>query len=586
MKIKFISRNEDGNYYVGYEFPAARSINPKASRKANEIAYDFTADGVSDSLEVFGYWTFTTHGTWSGSVTIQRSFDGGTSWSDYRTYSSSKDSNTSTSGEEEQEDVLYRIQMKDYAASDTGTLKLCRILFVNPDFQTTGVVRISGVTNEKKASAEVIRKLGETSATSEWNEGAWSYARGFPRSVAFYEERMFFGGTSYRPQTVWASKTGDWDNFLIGSKDDDALDFTISSDTVNTICWMCQHDALVIGTIDSEWTLGASDSAHALTPSNFQVKRQSVYGSNGLSANMVGDTILFVQQGSRKVREFVFQWEKNGYSSPDMTVLADHITETGIVEAALQQLPDSILWCVLGNGTLAALTYERDQEVIGWHRHDTQGNFLSVCTLPGDNENKVYFAVQRNNKVTVEVLESRTIQGHQHFFFVDSGVSAEGENITEISGLDHLEGMTVDILVDEAEHRDQVVEDGKVTLDHPAPKVVAGLAYESLLSPMPIEIETQNGMSMLRAKSVGTVKIRVYNSIGGEIRAGEDRWQEICSRDVLFDDMDRAIVPKSEVVKLNMLSGADDSIRIDVRHALPLPFNMSCLVAVYDVCER
>lgn len=556
------------------------------TRRNNEISRDFTSDGVSEALEVRGFWSFTTHGTWSGTITIQRSSDSGITWSDYRTYSSAKDSNTSTDGEEEGENVLFRIKMSDYKTSDTGTLKLCRILFVNPAFQTTGVVRITAVNNAKSASAEVIRKLGDTFATNEWNEGAWSSRRGFPRTVAFFEERMVFGGTAFRPQTVWASKTGDWDNFLTGDKADDGLEFTISSDTVNTIIWMCQHDALVIGTVDSEWTLSASTSDAALTPGNFRVKRQSVYGSSGISAQMVGDTILFVQQGGRKVREFVFQWEKDGYVSPDMTILAEHITRSGIRETALQQLPDSILWCVLGNGEIAALTYERDQEVIGWHRHTTQGKFLSVCTLPEDAESRVFFAVQRNGNTCIEVMASRTFGSVRDSFFVDSGMRFQGSGIKSVSVPGHLEGMTLSVLADGAEQDPKIVKNGTITLDEPADDVTVGLGYVSAVSPMPIEIETQNGTSLLRKKAIGKIKARVYNSVGGKIRCGSDEFQTIVSRDVLADDMDLAIQPKDEAVQLNFLSGADESIAIDVVHDLPLPFNLSCLVAIYEVTEK
>lgn len=562
------------------------------TRKENEIKYDFTADGVTDSLEVFGYWSFVTRGTWTGTVTIQRSFDNGTTWNDFRVYSSAKDSNTSTDGNEESENVLYRVQMEDYEQSSTGTLKLCRIQLTNPDFTTHGIVKITGIDVVEDAEAgttagaTVIRKLGEVAATNEWNEGAWSVRRGFPRTVSFYEERMMFGGNAYRPQTVWGSKTGDWDNFLLGDRDDDALEFTLASDTVNTICWLCQHDALIIGTVDSEWTLKSSERDAALTPSSFSVKRQSVYGSAGIVGKMVGDTVLFVQQGARKVREFAYSYEKDGYISPDMTILADHITASGIKETALQQLPDSILWCVLNNGTVAALTYERDQEVIGWHRHCTDGEFVSVCTVPRENENQVFFAVRRNGRITVEVMVSRTFDQISNAFFVDSGIRVHGSQIREITGLDHLEGMTVAILGDGAELDKKTVTNGRVILDLPVDNAVCGLPFVATISPMPIEIEMQNGSSILRKKAVGTLKARVYQSVGGWMRCGSGKPQRIISRDVLRDNMDSPIEPKSEVVALNMLSGSDDSIVIEVTQDSPTPFNLSCLVAIYDAGEK
>lgn len=555
-------------------------------RQNNEISIDFSSDGVSSAIEVFGYWTFTTHGTWTGSLTIQRSFDNGISWGDFRTYSSANDSNTSTSGEEEEENVFYRLKMSEYEQSSTGTLKLCRCLFVNPNFTTTGVVKITGVSDSQHAYANVIRRLGGTSATNEWNEGAWSNRRGYPNSVSYYEERMMFGGTSYRPQTVWGSRTNDWNDFLIGDLDDAGIEFTIASDTVNTISWMCQHDALVIGTMDSEWTLSASDSGSALTPSNFKVRRQSVYGSAGIAAQMVGDVILFVQRGCRKVREFVYQWEKDGYSSPDMTILADHITKSHIVETSLQQLPDTILWCVLADGTAAALTYERDQEVVGWHRHVTSGRIVSCCVIPDDDEDKIYFAVERNGKLMIEVMASRTVSEIESAFFVDSGIVATGSGLKTVSGLSHLEGETVQILADGAVQRSKVVKNGAVELDEPADTVVCGLGFESLLSPMPIEIETQNGQSVLRNKAIGELRIRLYDSVGGEAKCGGDSWQKIVSRDVLDDFLDSAIARKDEVVTLNMLSGFEQATSIEVRQTDPLPFNVNSMVVVYDVSER
>lgn len=556
------------------------------TRKENEISNDFTADGVSSALEVFGYWTFSTHGTWTGTITIQRSFDNGATWADYRTYSSANDSNVSTSGEEEEDGVLYRLEMSNYEQSSTGTLKLCRCLFVNPDFVTTGVVKITAYTDAKHVSGTVVRKLGGTDATHEWNEGAWSERRGFPRTVAYYEERMMFGGTAYKPQTVWGSKTNAWDNFLVGDKDDSGLDFTLASDTVNTISWMCQHTALVIGTEDSEWTLSASDSNAALTPTNFRVRRQSVYGSSGISALMVGEVILFVQRGGRKVREFVYSWEKDGYTSPDMTILADHITKSGIVETALQQLPDSILWCVLGDGSAAALTYERDQEVIGWHKHTTDGIIFSCCVIPNGDEDKVYFAVERNGSKMIEVMAGRSIAGVGDSYFVDSGKIFEGSGMTTLTGLEHLNGKTVKILADGAVQRDKVVENGSVALDVPANKAAVGLAYDSILSPMPIEIEMQNGQSVLRKKTVSELRIRVYGSVGGKVRCGGDLWQKIISRDVLGDTMDSAIIPKDDVVVLNMISGHETSTTIEIVQDDPLPFNITSIVATYDVAEK
>lgn len=554
-------------------------------REENEIAIDFKSDGVSDSLEVFGYWSLTTHGTWTGTLKIQRSFDKGSSWSDFRTYSSSKDSNVSTSGEEETRDVLYRLTMSDYEASSTGTIKYCEALLSNPDYETTGVVRIDEVTSGTSAKATVIQKLGDVTATKEWNEGAWSDKRGYPRAVSFYEERLMFGGSRYQPQTVWGSRINDWNNFLLSDLDDAGISFTLCSDTVNHIRWMCQHDSLIIGTSDSEWTLSASTKDAALTPSNVKVKRQSVYGSGRVRATMAGDVVLFVQNQGRKVREFVYAWEKDGYTSPDLTILADHITDSGICEIALQRQPDTLLWTLLNNGTLAVLTYERDQEVVGWQRVDSGGTIVSVAVLPGSGEDFVYIAIDRNGELLIERFAPRAWERIEDAVYTDSSVTVSGEAVTRITGLGHLEGKTVQILADGAEHPEQVVSGAGVDLETPCTHAVAGLAYSSLLSPMPIETDTQNGSSMLRRKNVAELRIRVMDSVGGEVRSGSGPWREIISRDIAADEVSYRIEPKSEAVQINPESGFEKETSIEIRQERPLPLTVASITALVEIVE-
>ena len=555
------------------------------TRNEGEISFDFKADGSTDHLEVKGFWSFTSHGTWTGNLSLERSFDNGSTWTKFRTYGSAKDNNVSDSGTEEADDVLYRVTMEDYEQSSSGTLKLCRVLFINPDFVTAGVVKVTGYTDPTKVTGFVLKKIGSAEPTAEWNEGAWSIRRGFPCSVAFFEERIVFAGTAYQPQTIWASKTNDWDDFLIGDQDDAGISVTLASDTVNTICWMCQHDALIIGTLDSEWTLSASSREDALTPTSLRIKRQSVYGSSPISATMAGEVVLFLQRGSRKIREFVYSWEKDGYSAADLTILADHITSSGVCQIALQQLPDTILWCLLNDGTVACLTYERSQEVIGWQKFTTSGRVVSISVVPAGAEDDVYFAVERSNGTYIEKLAPRQYDQIAQAFYVDSGVTVKGENITEVGGLFHLENETVAILADGAAVKAKQVRYGSVLLDKPASTVTVGLPYVSTLRTMPLEADTQNGSSVCRRKSVGELRIRYYDSVGGEAKAGDDSYQLVRSRDILTDPMDKAIEPKTDVAILGCTSGMIQAMRVEIIQDQPLPLNVNSITYNMEINE-
>lgn len=554
-------------------------------RPSGAINKTFTASGVTESLEVYGTWNLSTRGTWIGTLKLQRSTDGGVTWLDYATYISDADNNAENSGDETEEDVYYRCVLTDYQEAEGNVNKYCKVIFNNNSTQVYGVVQITGVSSGRSASGKVIKKLGGTGATKDWQEGAWSGVRGYPRTVAFYEERLMFGGTDYQSQTIWGSKTNDWNNFRLGDKDDDGLAYTLSSDTINTICWMTQHDCLIIGTLDSEWKVSASSFESALTPTNVMIRRQSVFGSKDIAAKLAGDIIVFVQRQGRKMRGFVYSYQKDGYESPDLTMLADHINETGIEDFTLQQQPDTVLWCLLGDGTVSALTYERDQEVIGWQRIVTDGKVKSIAILPRA-EDTIYIAVERNGRTMLERFAPREWENITDAVYTDSSRLYEYEEpVAEVNALEHLEGKTVQVLADGAAQYEKVVTDGKIELDDPARKITVGLGYESILSPMPYEIQMQDGFSALRRKVIAELRIRVYKSLGGEARTGIDVWQEIISRDALHDEVNKYIVPKDEVVQIQTASGYQPEGIIEIRQRDPLPLNVACLTAILDVAE-
>ena len=207
--------------------------------------------------------------------------------------------------------------------------------------------------------------------------------------------------------------------------------------------------------------------------------------------------------------------------------------------------------------------------------------------MPDGDTDHVYFAVERNGHVCIEQLAEREYAEIKDAFFVDSGVEKVSETpFDTLEGLEHLEGKTLAILADGAVQQSRTVEDGTIKLKYPAKKVIAGLPYVSELEPMPAEAETENGQTLLRNKIIGEVRVRVYKSVGGELCCGSDQWQKIIARDVLSDDMDRAIHSKDEVVRLNVLSGYSSETSIRIRQTDPLPFNITAIVSLYDIGDK
>jgi hypothetical protein len=417
----------------------------------------------SEIFPVFGSWRFTTRGTWTATIEIQRSFDNGATWITYQVYTSAADFNTNTTGEEIERNVLYKIKR-----IDAGSNAVAWMFNIESTYYE-GTVKITTVTSATAAIATVQNPVGSLDATKLWSEGAWSEHRGYPAVVAFFEQRLMFAATENNPQTVWGSKSGDFANFQPGTLDDDAINYTIGADRVNVIRWMQPQTQLLIGTIAGEWKMGGSDIGEPITPANVSIRRQSTYGSKDVAAQLVNDVVLFLQRQGRKVREMTLDPAnvQDKYVAPDMTILAEHITESSVKEIAYQQQPDSILWCVREDGALIGMTYERDQDVIGWHRHSTDGKVESLSIIPGADEDEIAVIVQRlidGNVVRyIEIFAPRNWGADQaDCFFVDSGLTFDGGGSKAITGATSATEIVITAVGHGFSNGDQVRIDGVV----------------------------------------------------------------------------------------------------------------------------
>ena len=258
-------------------------------------------------------------------------------------------------------------------------------------FLSGGYAKITGVTDTTNATITIITALSDANATADWRLGAFSDTTGHPSSVTFFEQRLEFAGTTNQPQTVFFSKSGDYENMdaNIGGTvaDDDAIIYTIASNQVNAIRFMTATRTLIIGTAGGEFTVSGGSVDTAITPTNILIKKQSNHGAANVDAISVGNATLFLQRAKRKIRELAYNFDVDGYIAPDMTILAEHVTEGGITQIAYQQEPNQLVYAVRGDGELAGLTYQREQQVTAWHRHIFGGRFGNATITVTDFAN-------------------------------------------------------------------------------------------------------------------------------------------------------------------------------------------------------
>jgi len=398
-----------------------------------------------------------------------------------------------------------------------------------------GHYKITARTSATVAVATCEVSPSSASATTDFALGAFSDTSGHPSCVTFFEQRLVFAGTKEQPQTLFFSKSGDYenmdDNYHGTVSDDDAIIYTIASNQVNAIRFMTATRTLIVGTAGGEFTVSGGGTDVAITPTNILIKRQSNHGAANLDAIAVGNVTLFLQRAKRKIRELAYNFDVDGYLAPDMTILAEHISESGITQMAYQQEPNQIIWCVRTDGQLIALTYQREQQVVAWHRHIFGGSFStgnavceSVAVLPTDNnEYQVWIIVKRtidgSTKRYVEYLHNFDFDetDNTDFNFLDSQLAYNGSATTTISGLGHLEGETVAILADGSTHPRKTVTSGSITLERSSTKVKVGLPYTSILQTMRLDAGSQDGTSQGKTKRIFDITLRIYESVGIEV---------------------------------------------------------------------
>ncbi|RTK93044.1 hypothetical protein EKI60_06420 [Candidatus Saccharibacteria bacterium] len=293
-----------------------------------------------------------------------------------------------------------------------------------------GYVKITNVVNSYTATATVMSLISTAGATTMWAEGSWSAYRGYPARCTFHQQRLAFARTASEPQNVWASKSFIFDNFAVdGGQDDDAINVQLASSESNDIKWLSPGRDLIAGTYGGEFKIGTGDGS-PLTPSNVNVAKQTSWGSEAVIPKKIGNFVYYIQRFGRKLRELFYTWDLDNYKSVDKTILSPHISGDGFIDMTYQQNPDTILWCVCSNGTIATMTREVDQEVQGWARQITDGYYEAIASIPSASSphDEVWVVVRRNingtDKRYIERFVSQEVPDRQDkCFFVHSGLS-------------------------------------------------------------------------------------------------------------------------------------------------------------------
>lgn len=412
------------------------------------------------------------------------------------------------------------------------------------------VALITALTDSKHVSARTYSAITQTMANPNGNGniimaaasgGAWSLqdpafsaANGYPVAVCFFQDRLMFAGTAALPQNVWGSVTGDYENFAVGAQDSNGLAFGINSGSLETIKSIEEFRGnLAVLTATAEYIIGGGQvqiggSASALTPSDINSVRQSRYGADRIQPVVVDEDLIYVRRNKLFANAMSFDIQESVFSSRDLNILHTLITATGFKEMVYQQFPWRTIWFTGLDGNLVGLTFQRDQDVWGWHRQFTgifgsdgvstdQVGSIAVIPDPSGTTDQHWWCCKRTlGGVTVYTIELQDVA-----LYVDCATQGvEDPKISEVTGLGYLQAR-------------QVIGNGDGSVEPPATidatgtyelekgttaaDVQVGLPFTSTVQTVRPELPLGGGTIMGLLKRWAQIWVRLYQSVNALI---------------------------------------------------------------------
>jgi len=323
-----------------------------------------------------------------------------------------------------------------------------------------GVALITSIIDAQNAVATVVTHLpivvGAPNATHIWAVSAWGVTNGYPRCATYHDGRLIFAGTKAKPQTCWASATNARTFFGKSNPllDDEAMTFDIASDQTSPIKRMVKSKDFIVMTEGEEITIKGREDSLLATQTPIR-KIQSRVGVGGPPPVVVDDLFLFVDGKSDTIRSFGYRFENDSYVPSNLSPRSWHLLKGKTVSAMAWQGDMAVLWVVLDDGSLVGLTFNPENQVIGWHRHDTDGFYEDVACIEEDGRDVVYASVRRlaggAYRRFLECFVSRDLPADpRDMIFLDATRSFDGRNagsttltLSGGSSWDHPETLTL-----------------------------------------------------------------------------------------------------------------------------------------------
>jgi hypothetical protein len=408
------------------------------------VSYVSNVDGsgnVFNTATVDRSFAFIISGTWSGTLTLQRSFTSATTgFADYLTYTTNQSEVVISDGLNN-EIVWYRIGFNPTAYT-SGTAVIFMAYSGGGNY---GVAHVTGYVSPTQVEVEILVPMWGFVATSDWLQSQWSAAQGYPTCCALHEGRLWWSGAD----RWWGSVSDDYTNFDYDATGDAApINQSVGQGPIANINWMVSIDHLLAGADTSIITAMSDAIESPLTPSNFILRRSVTNGAYPIQAVAVDQRVVYLDQSGRRLYELIYDIRLYNYKPTDLTRLNPDIGIPQFTDMAVQRQPDTRILLVRTDGILVSLIYDPDDEVQAFWRCQLGGVVESIAVLPGPLEDQVYVVVNRTiNGHTVRYIEKFArideCQCAPISKCVDACLVYQGTATNVLAGFGHLVGQTV-----------------------------------------------------------------------------------------------------------------------------------------------
>lgn len=375
----------------------------------------------------------------------------------------------------------------------------------------------------------------ETDLTDGPRKGSTLFATDgdYPSTVFFWEQRLGFARTRNNPNAMFLSRSADLENFDTSRplQEDDAITIRLVATKVNSINQVVPTTRLLALTANALFSIEGSNQDYLTASPPPRQRRQNGRGASRLEPIIADEVVFYTPAIGAEIRAINYSFEVDGYQTNNMAIFSPHLFEGfDIVSWAYADEPLSCVWAVRSDGALLCFTWQREQEVWGWTRCDTQGIYLGVGVVPeiapGSKvaEHRVYFIVERTiagvRRRFVERMASAKWSDQKDACYLDCAASFDFEKPETDVFVPHLAGATVDVLADGNVLLAKVIaSDGWLRGIGPASKIHVGLRYVSVIETLPLVLpDKAGGQRAGKVQQLGVIVLRLFKTRG--VRAG------------------------------------------------------------------